>query len=45
MGRYVTRMGEMRNTYNFLFEKPDEKRPLGGPRHKWGILLKCILLK
>jgi hypothetical protein len=27
-------MGEMRNAYNILIQKPDEKRPLGRPRHR-----------
>jgi len=28
-------MGDMRNAYNILFGKPNEKRPLGRPRHRW----------
>jgi hypothetical protein len=32
---HVTRMGEVRNKYNILFGKPEEKRPLGRPRHRW----------
>jgi hypothetical protein len=28
-------MGEMRNVYNILAGKPEGKRPLGRPRHKW----------
>jgi hypothetical protein len=28
-------MGEMRNTYEFLVRKLEEKRPLGRPRHRW----------
>jgi hypothetical protein len=27
--------GEMRSTYNILVEKPEGKRPLGGPRRRW----------
>jgi hypothetical protein len=28
-------MGEMRNAYNILVGKPDGKKPLGRPRHRW----------
>jgi len=28
-------MGEMRNAYNILVEKPNGKRPLRRPRHRW----------
>jgi hypothetical protein len=28
-------MGEMRNAYNILIGKPEWKRPLGRPRHRW----------
>jgi hypothetical protein len=28
-------MGEKRNAYRILVGKPEEKRPLGRPRHKW----------
>jgi hypothetical protein len=31
----VARMGETRNVYRTLVGKPEEKRPLGRPRHKW----------
>jgi hypothetical protein len=31
----VALMGQMRNAYNILVRKPLEKRPLGGPRHRW----------
>jgi hypothetical protein len=35
MGRgQATLMGEMRNAYNILVEKPDVKRQLGRPRHR-----------
>jgi hypothetical protein len=36
-------MGEMRKEYNIVATKPEEKRPLGRPRHGWGIILKWIL--
>jgi hypothetical protein len=32
---YVARMGEMRNTYNILVGKPEERRSLGRPRCRW----------
>jgi hypothetical protein len=32
---HVARMGEMRNAYNILVGKPEEKIPLGRPRHRW----------
>jgi hypothetical protein len=28
-------MGEKRNAYRILVGKPEEKRPLGGPRRRW----------
>ena len=28
-------MGERRGVYSFLVGKPDGKRPLGRPRHRW----------
>jgi hypothetical protein len=28
-------MGEMKNAYKILFGKPEEKKPLGRPRHRW----------
>jgi hypothetical protein len=31
----VARVGEMRNGYNILVGKPDEKKLLGIPRHRW----------
>jgi len=32
---HVAHMGEMRDIYRVLVEKPEEKRPLGRPRHRW----------
>jgi hypothetical protein len=31
----VARMGEKRNVYMLLAEKPEGKRPLGRPRRRW----------
>jgi hypothetical protein len=28
-------MGEKRNAYRILVEKPERKRPLGRPRRRW----------
>jgi hypothetical protein len=28
-------MGETRNAYGILVGKPERKRPLGRPRHRW----------
>jgi hypothetical protein len=32
---HVARMGEKRNAYTLLAEKPEGKRPLGSPRCRW----------
>ena len=31
----VALMGERKDLYRFLVEKPEGKRPLGRPRHRW----------
>jgi Lhr-like helicase len=31
----VARKGEIRNAYNMLVRKPEGKRALGRPRHRW----------
>jgi hypothetical protein len=36
-------MGEKRNMYRLLVEKPEGKRPLGRPRCRWVIILGRIL--
>jgi hypothetical protein len=33
---HVACMGEERNVYKVLMGKPQGKRPLGRPRHRWG---------
>jgi hypothetical protein len=32
---HVARMGERRNAYRLLVGKPEGRRPLGRPRHRW----------
>jgi hypothetical protein len=32
---HVARIGEKRNAYRLLVGKPEGKRPLGRPRHRW----------
>jgi galactose-1-phosphate uridylyltransferase len=32
---HVARMGEGRGVHRVLVEKPEGKRPLGRPRHRW----------
>jgi hypothetical protein len=32
---HVARMAEGRNVYRVLMGKPEGKRPLGRPRHRW----------
>jgi hypothetical protein len=39
---HVAQMGEKRNAYRILVGKPERKRPLGRPRHRW-VGIKCIL--
>jgi hypothetical protein len=35
MGRACSTNGEKRNAYRILMGKPEGKRPLGRPRHRW----------
>jgi hypothetical protein len=32
---HIARMGEKRNTYRLLVGKPEGRRTLGRPRHRW----------
>jgi hypothetical protein len=32
---HVSQLGEKRHAYRLLVGKPEEKRPLGRPRHRW----------
>jgi hypothetical protein len=38
-------MGEKRNVYRLLVGKPEGKRPLGRPRHRWMDNIKKDLLE
>jgi hypothetical protein len=40
---HVARMGEGRGVYRVLVGRPEGKRPLGRPRHRWGDKLKWTL--
>jgi hypothetical protein len=42
---HVARMGEKRNAYRLLVRKPEGKRPLGRPRHRWVDNIKMDLLE
>jgi hypothetical protein len=35
MGRACSTNGEKRNAYRLLVGKPEGRRPLGRPRHRW----------
>ena len=40
---HVARMGERRGVYRVLLGKPERKRPLGRPRHRWDDNIKMDL--
>jgi hypothetical protein len=40
---HVARMGEKRNVYGILVGKPEYKRPLGRPKHRWVDYIKMDL--
>jgi hypothetical protein len=42
---HVTRTGEKRNVYRLLVGKPEGKRPLGRPKHRWMDNIKMDLLE
>jgi hypothetical protein len=42
---HVAGMGEKRNVYRLLVGKPEGKRPLGRPRHRWIDNMKMDLLE
>jgi hypothetical protein len=41
----VAQMGEKRNVYRLLLGKPEGRRPLGRPRHRWMDNIKMDLLE
>jgi hypothetical protein len=42
---YVARMWERRVVNRVLVGKPEGKRPMGRPKRRWRIILKCIFRK
>ena len=36
-------MGDKTGAYRVLVERPEGKRPLGRPRHRWGNIMKMDL--
>jgi len=42
---HVARMREGRYVYRVLVREPEGKRPVGRPRSRWGIILRCIFKK
>jgi hypothetical protein len=40
---HVARMGEMKYAYRILVGKPEGKRPLGSPRHRWVDNVKIVV--
>jgi hypothetical protein len=40
---HVAQMGEKKNAYRILMGKPEGKRPLGRPRHRWVGIIKMDL--
>jgi hypothetical protein len=42
---HVARMGEKRNAYRLLVGKPEGKRPLGRPIHRWVVSIRMDLLE
>ena len=45
MGRTCSVYSERRGVYRVLVEKPEGKRPLGRPRHRWEGNIKMDLRK
>jgi hypothetical protein len=43
--RHVARMGEKKNAYRLLVEKPEGKRPLGRPIRRWVDNIKMDLVE
>ena len=43
MGRTCSTYGAIQNAYRVLVRKPESKRPLGRPRHRWEDTIKMDL--
>jgi len=39
---HVARMGERRGVYRVLVGKPEGRRPLGRPRHRWNVNIEMV---
>jgi hypothetical protein len=42
---YVAQMGKMRNVYKIYVGKPERKKPIRRPRHRWEDNIKWVLRK
>jgi hypothetical protein len=42
---HVARMGEERKVYRILVGKPERRRPLGRPRHRWEDVIRMDLME
>jgi hypothetical protein len=42
---HIAHKGGMRVAYKIIVGKPERKRPLRRPRHRWGMIFKWILRK
>lgn len=42
---YVSHMDKIRSKYKILFGKPERKRPLGRPGHRWENSIKVVGLE
>jgi hypothetical protein len=40
---HVSRMGQKRNEYRLLVGKPEGRKPLGRPRHRWVDVIRMYL--
>jgi len=40
---YISELGETRNAYKILVGKPERKRPLRRPRHRWEVNIRLNL--
>jgi len=42
---HIAHMGQMRNVYIVLVRKPEGKRPLGRPKHRWEYNIRMDLME